>query len=192
MNNLKTYEGFFDFLKKKKWDSISIEHVMDFLLPITDCEEIKSDLTANTVSGIYTEPSHIIGNKSYFSDKIYIRDGWFHIIKTWDQFRKTPKDMTNILFFHLQYCPVEMNCFLNGIEFSPISDEKVDDIMKELQYDMDGICKLSFFIGFGRDEGRSYDKEFSDIKSMIKKTSPGNQKIRNIIVKIEAPGGIEL
>lgn len=190
MNKLKTYEGFFDFLKKKKWDSISIEHLMDFLLPLTDYEFIRTDLTGNTKSGIYTDYKYIIGNKSYYTDKIHIRDGWFHIIKTWDQFRNTPKDMTNILFFHLQYSNVLIDDVLEAY-FEPVSDDKVDEIMKEIQYSMDGICKITFFIGFGVDEGWSSDKEFSDIKTMIKKNK-GLRPVRNIIVKIEAPGGIEL
>ena len=85
-----------------------------------------------------------------------------------------------------------INNFLEGEEFEPVSDDTVDEIMKEIQYSMDGICKITFFIGFGKDEGWSSDKEFSDIKTMINKNKDGSKYIRNIIVKIEAPGGIEL
>jgi hypothetical protein len=199
MRNLKTHEGFFDFFKRKKCDSISIEHVMDFLLPITDCEDIRLDLLGSQqhrkpIEGIYTSTEKLIGNKSYYSDKIFTEDGWFHIIKTWDQFRNEPKDITKIMFFHLQYSPVEITPdFLQNSEFDAISDEKVDEVMKEVQYYMEGICKLTFFIGFGGNEGWSSDKEFNDIKTMIKKNKNGRERsIRNIIVKIEAPGGIEI
>lgn len=206
MKNLKTFEGFFDFFKKKKkYDSISIEHVMDFLLPIIDCDYIKSDLKRDTIDGIfgngcYTDYVNIIGNESYYSDKIHIEDGCFHMIKTWDQYRNTPKDTTNIIFFHLQYSPVKVYNPLHNIEVEPVSDDKVDEIIKEIQYNMDGICKVTFFIGYGVREGWASDKEFSDIKTMIEKTVNKSQttveiierSIRNITVKIEAPGGIEL
>jgi hypothetical protein len=69
--------------------------------------------------------------------------------------------------------------------------------MKECQETLDGYCKMTFFIGKGVDEGRTWDTEFSDINKMISKTinkldySYTRDCVRNITVKIKALGGIE-
>jgi hypothetical protein len=68
--------------------------------------------------------------------------------------------------------------------------------MKECQETLEGFdCQMTFFIGRGSNEGRTWDKEFSDINKMVEKTVKrmeyGKDCIRNITVKIKALGGIE-
>jgi hypothetical protein len=68
--------------------------------------------------------------------------------------------------------------------------------MKECQETLEGFdCQMTFFIGRGGDEGRTWDTEFSDINKMVEKTVKrmeyGKDCIRNITVKIKALGGIE-
>ena len=188
MINLKTYEGFFDFFKKKNYDPIPINHLLDCLLPLTDVEKIKSDLTGNTTDGIFTS-IETVTKEEYSLGRSDM--GKFYVGE-------------NILFFHMQYSPVEvrrnypMNYYYNGVEFAAISDDEVDSIMKECQYTLEGFdCQMTFFIGRGGDEGRSWDTEFSDINKMVNKTVKNVQYgsnvdcIRNIMVKIKALGGIE-
>ena len=53
-------------------------------------------------------------------------------------------------------------------------------------------CEISYFIGWGRDEGSSSDKEWTDFMRMIDKTikrSSFPQRPRNITVKITSPSG---
>jgi hypothetical protein len=73
--------------------------------------------------------------------------------------------------------------------------------MKECQETLEGFdCQMTFFIGRGGDEGRTWNTEFSDINKMILKTIhrieggrvPYDRDcVRNITVKIKALGGIE-
>ena len=171
MINLKTYEGFFDFFKKKNYDPISIGNLLDCLLPLTDVEKIKSDLTGNTTDGIFTS-IETVTKEEYSLGRSDM--GKFYVGE-------------NILFFHMQYSPVE---------FGAISDDEVNSIMKECQETLEGFdCQMTFFIGRGMSEGRAWDTEFSDINKMVDKTVKkmqyGKDCIRNIIVKIKALGGIE-
>jgi hypothetical protein len=93
---------------------------------------------------------------------------------------------------------LEVKGNLIGVEFGAISDDEVNSIMKECQETLEGFdCQMTFFIGRGMSEGRSWDTEFSDINKMVNKTVKNVQYgsnvncIRNIIVKIKALGGIE-
>ena len=201
MKNIKTYEGFFDFFKKKNYDPISIRQILDCLLPLTDVEKIKSDLTDNTTDGIFNSYETVTGGKNYIYYPKKFTDNGFYFVScdkgetNWDN-RETQEQAPNIFFFHMQYSPVEVRGNLIGVEFRAISDDEVNSIMKECQETLEGFdCQMTFFIGRGSNEGRTWDKEFSDINKMVEKTVKrmeyGKDCIRNITVKIKALGGIE-
>jgi hypothetical protein len=190
MKNIRTYEGFFDFFKKKNYYSITIEQILDCLLPITDCDCLKSPLKGDRPGGIFADISDVVGKQSD-GGGIFIRrndTGGLEI-------------SGNIAFFKLQYCPKSWNDGRHrreGSDWGGISDDEVNSIMKECQETLDGFdCKMTFFIGKGVDEGRTWDTEFSDINKMISKTinkldySYTRDCVRNITVKIKALGGIE-
>jgi hypothetical protein len=197
MKNIKTYEGFFDFFKKKNYDPISIRQILDCLLPITDCDSIKSPLKGDRPDGIFADRSAIVGKQS---DHDQFMD---------DLLRRNAADTGgleisgNIAFFNLQYCPNSWNDgrMQQGSDWNGISDDEVNSIMKECQETLEGFdCQMTFFIGKGSDEGRVWDTEFSDINKMILKTIhriEGGRVpyvrdcVRNITVKIKALGGIE-
>jgi hypothetical protein len=160
MNKLKTYEGFFDFLKKSK-KSITHRDILDCLYDIYDESRITSELNGN-VDGIFHELSDIVDSR----DNI---DGL--------------KIIGDIATFKLQYDPNE------------IYDNEVSEIFKNCQSHLSGYdCEMTFFIGRGKSEGTSWDKEFSDLNKMISKTinrmEYGKKCIRNITIKIKAKGGI--
>ena len=194
MINLKTYEGFFDFFKKKNYDPIPINHLLDCLLPLTDVEKIKSDLTGNTTDGIFPSYETTTGSKKYIYFPKRFTDNGFYFVSS----DSGDSEVPNILFFHMQYSPVEVRGNLIGVEFGAISDDEVNSIMKECQETLEGFdCQMTFFIGRGMSEGRAWDTEFSDINKMVNKTVKNVQYgsnvdcIRNIMVKIKALGGIE-
>ena len=195
MKNIKTYESFFDFFKKKNYDPVSIRHILDCLLPITDSEgDIKSWSKGDVVDGMFVEESQLGGGKSdhdEFLDYI-IRDAR-HADTGGLEIRN------NIAYFKMQYAQREWNdgrMLRNGQTWQGISDDEMASIMKECQETLEGFdCKMTFFIGRGVSEGRSWDTEFSDFSKMIEKTvnkmESGKECIRNITVKIEALGGFE-
>lgn len=194
MINLKTYEGFFDFFKKKNYDPIPINHLLDCLLPVTDVEKIKSDLSDNTTDGIFPSYETTTGSKKYIYFPKRFTDNGFYFVSS----DSGDSEVPNILFFHMQYSPVEVRGNLIGVEFGAISDDEVNSIMKECQETLEGFdCQMTFFIGRGMSEGRAWGTEFSDINKMVNKTVKNVQYgsnvdcIRNIMVKIKALGGIE-
>jgi hypothetical protein len=197
MKNIKTYEGFFDFFKKKNYDPISIRHILDCLLPITDCESIKSPLNGDRPSGIFVDRSDVVGKKSD-------HDQFMNDMLRGDVDSGGLEISGNIAFFNLQYCPNSWNdgrYRRAGADWSGISDDEVNSIMKECQETLEGFdCQMTFFIGRGGDEGRTWNTEFSDINKMILKTIHrieggrvpyARDCVRNITVKIKALGGIE-
>jgi hypothetical protein len=182
MKNLKTYEGFFDFLKKKNYEPVTIQQILDCLFDINEESRIKNDLKGNTIDGIFPSIETVTKRED------------FNLCQTEEGKYYHGKD---ILFFGMQYAPVEMRGgFMNRYNFDDISDEEVDALMKECQSMLEGYdCQMTFFIGRGVDEGTTWDTEFSDINKMISKTIKkmeyGHDCVRNIIVKIKALGGIE-
>ena len=179
MRNIKTYEGFFDFFKKKNYEPITIGQILDCLLPITDNEKIKSDLTGNTIDGIFTSTETVTKGEDFNTSRT--DRGKYYFGK-------------NIFFFRMQYTPVDD--ITGRYNFNGLSDDEVNNIMKECQETLEGFdCEMTFFIGKGVSEGRAWDTEFSDINKMIDKTIKRMYHeyngVRNITVKIKALGGIE-
>ncbi len=179
MKNIKTFEGFFDFFKKKNYEPITIGQILDCLLPITDNEKIKSDLTGNNINGVFTSTETVTKVEDFNT-------------------RRTDRGVffsgKNIFFFRIQYAPVDI--ITGRYNFNGISDDEVNSIMEECQETLEGFdCQMTFFIGKGSDEGRAWDTEFSDINKMIDKTIKRMDHeyngVRNITVKIKALGGIE-
>lgn len=165
MNKLKTYEGFFDFLKKSKksiTDRITDRDILDCLYDIIDDHRITSELNGN-VRGMFHELTNVVDN----------RENGLKIIGD------------NIATFKLQYSP------------NKISDNEVSDILKNCQAYLSGFdCKMTFFMGRGKSEGTTWDKEFSDLNKMVNQTvnrmKYGKDCIRNITVKIKSKGVIDV
>ena len=87
----------------------------------------------------------------------------------------------NVITFNFIYNPNE------------ISDKEVNELLLDCKSKLEIYdCETSFFIGWGRSEGGSSDKQWSDYLKMISKTverkkyPPGH---RNITVKITSPNG---
>lgn len=195
MKNIKTFEGFFDFFKKKNYDPIPINHLLDCLLPLTDNEKIKSELNGDRLSGIFPSDDYVFKNTSSSYDSDYeklIND----TLRDAGLINHRLDIRGNVIAFKIQYSPTATDSYLRNQTFSAISDDEVDSIMKECQETLEGFdCQMTFFIGRGGDEGTSWDKEFWSIKTMVDRTVKrmdyGKDCIRNIIVKIKALGGIE-
>jgi hypothetical protein len=196
MRNIKTFEGFFDFFKKKNYDPISIGHLLDCLLPLTDNDKIKSELSGDRLRGIFPSDSYVFKNTSSYDidHEKFIND----TLRDAGLINHRIDIRGNVISFKMQYSPVTMNGggFMGDYNWSGISDDEVDSIMKECQDTLEGFdCQMTFFIGRGMDEGTSWDKEFWSIKTMVDRTVKrmdyGKDCVRNITVKIKALGGIE-
>lgn len=195
MRNLKTYEGFFDFFKKKNYDPISINQLLDCLLPLTDNDKIKSELNGDRLSGIFPSDDYVFKNNTLSLDsehEKFINDA----LRDAGLINHRLDIRGNVIAFKIQYSPIATDSYLRNQTWSGISDDEVDSIMKECQEILEGFdCQMTFFIGRGGDEGTSWDKEFWSVKTMVDRTVKrmdyGQDCIRNITVKIKALGGIE-
>ena len=178
MKNIKTYEGFFDFLKKKEKKAVSFDEVMECLYDLTDETRIKNELNDARFDGIFADEDRVVFKKrssmsldddwdAFMNDELY-RDKHFRIRK-------------NAIAFKFTYNTDE------------ISDAEVNELLLDCKSKLEIYnCQTSFFIGWGRSEGSSSDKEWNDYLNMIDKTikkSSFPERPRNITVKITSPGG---
>ena len=178
MKSIKTYEGFFDFFKKKeKKPPVQLDDLMECLYDLTDETRIKNRLNGDRLGGIFASEDVVFKKKhslsfeddydAFMNDELY-SDKHFKVRK-------------NSIAFEMIYNPSE------------ISDSEVNELLLDCKSKLEIYdCDIKFFIGWGRDEGSSSDKEWSDFITMIDKTikrTPFPQRPRNITVKIESPAG---
>lgn len=178
MKNIKTYEGFFDFLKKKEKKVVNLDEVMECLYDLTDESRIQNELNDTMrVDGIFASEDRVFKRRpsmgleddadAFMNDQLY-RNKKFKVRK-------------NAIAFRFTY------------QIDEISDEEVNELLLDCKSKLEIYdCEVSYFIGWGRSEGSSSDKEWSHYLNMIHKTvertkyPPGH---RNITVKITSPGG---
>ena len=177
MKHLKRFnEGFFDFLKKKEKVKVTFDDVMECLYDLTDEHRIKNKLNGDRLDGIFTDEDIVFKKRSmsledehdaFMNDELF-RDKNFTIRK-------------NDISFRMVYNPSE------------ISDSEVNELLLDCKSKLEIYgCDIKFFIAWGKDEGSSSDKEWSDFMKMIEKTiskTESPMRTRNITVKIESPAG---
>lgn len=177
MKNIQTYEGFFDFLKKKEKKEVKLDEIMDCLYDLTDEHRIKNALNGDKFDGIFVDGDVVFGIKPSLS-----LDDDYDALMNDDLYRN--KNFTvrkNSIGFNMTYSPNE------------ISDSEVNEILLDCKSKLEiWGCKISFFIGWGVDEGSSINKEWTDFMKMIDKTikkTDSPDRCRNITIKITSPGG---
>ena len=178
MKNIKTYEGFFDFLKKKEKVKVTPNDVIECLFDLTDEYRVKNQLNFDRgLGGIFADEDVVFKKRPSMSLN-YEYDALMNDELHRD---KNFKVRGNDIAFNLTYKPDE------------ISDTEVNELLLDCKSKLEMYdCDIKFFIGWGRDEGSSSDKEWSDFMRMINKTikrSSYPERPRNITIKIESPSG---
>ena len=176
MKHLKRFnEGFFDFLKKKEKVKVTFDDVMECLYDLTDEHRIKNKLNGDRLDGIFTDEDDVfkkitsgVEDVDAFMNDVLFRDKNFTVRK-------------NGISFRMIYNPSE------------ISDSEVNELLLDCKSKLEIYdCDIKFFIGWGRDEGSTSDKEWNDFMRMIEKTiskTHSPMRPRNITIKIESPNG---
>lgn len=180
MNKIKTYEGFFDFFKKKeKSGSISIDQIKDCLYEIMDESRIKSQLNGYRGFGIMADHDLVFKVKrglSLSTDHDDLMDELFPSRYPPYSYSGEFSIKNGIVATTIKYDPSE------------ISDKEVSDILEECSYRLNSHrCKVSYFIGWGTSEGGSSEKEWTNFMSMIDKTIKRTiypNRYRNVTIKI--------
>jgi hypothetical protein len=178
MKMIKTYEGFFDFFKKKeKKPPVKLDEVMECLYDLTDEHRIKNDLNGDRFGGIFVDDRYVFKIKPSLS----LEDDWDAFMNDELYRDKHFKVRKNAISFRIIYNPSE------------ISDSEVNELLLDCRSKLEIYgCELSFFIGWGRDEGSTDDREWTDFMRMIDKTikrSTFPQRSRNVTIKITSPTG---
>ena len=176
MKYLKTYEGLFDIFRKKKplplhQGEVSYNDIIDCLLYIIDENKITTSLNNHDEDfGLFVSPSDII-KTGIWEEQI----GEF-------KFYTSNYD----LLFIMKYSPKE------------ISDKEVETILEDVNSHLNGYgCKMTFYIGWGYDEGQTSDDEWSDFTKMLNKTIglrdgvAGEMTERHITVRIKSPNVLD-
>ena len=164
MKNIKTYEGFFDFLKKKKnVEPIYLDDIKDCLYDITEDEPRIKNSLEEWVNGIFKSYDEIFGIKN--GGSIEYHGSMNHI-----------KD--NMISVRLTY------------NLNEISNEEVKRLLeicssKLKTYD----CVTTFYLSYGRDEGRTDDKEYKSVDKLFYEIIRADRS-PNITIKITAPSKI--
>ena len=181
MKNIKTYEGFFDFLKKKEKVKVTPNDVIECLFDLTDEYRVKNQLNFDRgLGGIFADEDVVFKKKPSMSSMLKdpltrderFRENYARILLLEKNFKVRGNDIA----FNITYKPDE------------ISDTEVNDLLLDCKSKLEMYdCDIKFFIGWGRDEGSSSDKEWSDFMRMVNYC--GTSKTKNITIKITSPSG---
>lgn len=199
MKNIKTYEGFFDFFKKKeKKPPVKLDEVMECLYDLTDEHRIKNELNGDRFDGIFVDARHVFKRKPSMGlgdDHDALMNDVLQSLRVYrDRHFSLSSDHSssnNAISFRIIY--TTYGGFQDENYASKILDSEVNELLLDCKSKLEIYgCKLSFFIGWGSSEGSTDDREWTDFMRMIDKTikrSTFPQRPRNITVKITSPSG---
>jgi hypothetical protein len=175
MKMIKTYEGFFDFLNKKEKKDVYIDDIRSCLDDLADENRIDSEIR-------HESSVNVRGKGIFANDDIIFKKGFFSDVD----------DLSNDNYYREKNLLVRGNTLSFNMTYDPrkISDDEVNNLLLDCKSKLEIYdCDIKFFIGWGRDEGGTSDKEWSDFKKMLDKTIGDRTCNRNITIKIESPNG---
>ena len=178
MKNIKTYEGFFDFLKKKKKVSnepVYIDDIKECLLDLTEEPRIINSIDSR-VCGIFNDYDDVFKvrkNGSFDSD--------------YEELARS----TNSLYGGELPLPIYIKGNMMAVRISydddKISNEEVKRLLEICSSKLKTYnCVTTFYLAFGHDEGHTYDKEYKSVDKLFHEIIRANRS-PNITIKIIAP-----
>ena len=181
MKNIKTYEGFFDFLKKKKTytETIYLDDIKECLLDLTEDPRFNNSLDGR-VGGIFTDQDVVFK----ISRGLSLTHDFEDIMN--DQLGLPNYIKGNIMAVKFNYVVGSMGVTTN-VDFDEL--KRLLDICSSKLKTYD--CVTSFYLAYGYDEGRSDDKEYKNTEKLFKEIISVD-RTPNITIKITAPSEIKL
>jgi len=173
MKNLKTYEGFFDFFKRKPKSTEPV--YMD------DIKECGYDLLHDTRIEVYTDrrPG---GIKHDYDDIFGIKRGmdlthdYEDLMNDMLGLPPNVRDNKMVIEFRYTLLSDDKNAYsgVSGIQMrhqevdKAISRNEMSEMLKDFADKLETLdCKVSFYLAWGYDEGRTDDKEYKNIDKVI-------------------------
>lgn len=188
MKNIKTYEGFFDFLNKKEKKDVYIDDIRSCLDDIVDENRIDSEVR-------YESFVNVRGKGIFADDELVFKKGFlskpFKMLLP-GSLLSDVDDLSNDNYYREKNLLVRGNALSFNMTYDPreISDDEVNNLLLDCKSKLEIYgCEISFFIGWGIDEGGTSDKEWDDFKKMLDKTIGDKTWSRNITIKIQSPNG---
>ncbi len=189
MKNLKTYEGFFDFFKRKPKSTEPV--YMD------DIKECGYDFLHDNRISTYVDGTTPGGIGHDFDDIFGIKRGMDLTHDYEDEFGETPRNirgnMMIIQFRYVLYRHLKHTDWGNQAEILPqecVSRSEITEMLMDFTEKLKSLdCVASFFLAWGYDEGSTDDKEYKSIEKMmdvIYKTT----RTPLVTMKITAPSNI--
>ena len=171
---------------------------MECLYDLTDEHRIKNDLNGDRFDGIFVDDRYVFKRKPSMGlgdDHDALMNDVLQSLRGYrDRHFRLSSDHSssnNAISFRIIY--TTYGGFQDENYALKILDSEVNELLLDCKSKLEIYgCKLSFFIGWGRDEGSTDDREWTDFMSMINKTimrSTFPQRPRNITIKITSPTG---
>jgi hypothetical protein len=180
MKNIKTYEGFFDFLKKKKksTEPIYLDDIKECLLDLTEDPRFNNSLDGR-VGGIFTD-----------QDVVFKISRGLSLTHDFEDIMNDQLGLPNYIKGNMMV--VKFNYTTSSIHNNEINFDELKRLLdicssKLKTYD----CVTSFYLAYGYDEGRSDDKEYKNTEKLFKEIISVD-RTPNITIKITAPSEIKL
>ena len=167
MKNVKTYEGFLDFFKRK---AKSTEPVY-----MDDIKECGYDFLHDNRIATYVDGSTPGGIGHDFDDIFGIKRGMDLTHDYEDEFGETPRNIRgNMMIIQFRYTLLsEGKDSYSGLhnqqqKDKAISRNEMSEMLKDFVDKLQTLdCTASFFLAWGYDEGRTDDKEYKSVDKVI-------------------------
>lgn len=193
MKNVKTYEGFLDFFKRKPKSTEPV--YMD------DIKECGYDFLHDNRISTYVDGSTPGGIGHDFDDIFGIKRGMDLTHDYEDEFGETPRNIRgNMMIIQFRYTLLseDKNAYsgVSGIQMrhqerdKAISRNEMSEMLKDFVDKLQTLdCTASFFLAWGYDEGRTDDKEYKNIDKVIDVIYK-TDRTPLVTMKITAPSNI--
>ena len=171
MKNLKTYEGFFDFFKRKPKNTEPVY--------LDDIKECGYDFLHDNRIATYVDGTTPGGIGHDFDDIFGIKRGMDLTHDYEDEFGETPRNIRgNMMIIQFRYTLLseDKNAYsgVSGIQMrhqerdKAISRNEMSEMLKDFVDKLQTLdCTASFFLAWGYNEGRTDDKEYKSVDKAI-------------------------
>jgi len=158
MKNIKTYEGFLDFFKKKPK---STEPVY-----LDDIKECGYDLLHDERIEVYDDGTIPEGIKHEFDEVFGIKRG-MDLTHDYEDFMNDQAGLPRNIRGNMMIIQFRYNQYsLNRGNFVPRNE--ITNMLEEFVGKLsDFDCKASFFLAWGYDEGRTDDREYKSVEKVL-------------------------
>lgn len=187
MKNLKTYEGFFDFFKRKpkSTEPVYMDDIKECGYDFLHDNRIATYVDGRTPGGINHDFDDIFGIKRVGRAQMgYVTNDYEEQLSG-----ETPRNIRgNMMIIQFRYSLYEETTDRENYKY--VSRNEMSEMLKDFADKLETLdCKASFYLAWGYDEGRTDDKEYKNIDKVIDVIYK-TDRTPLVTMKITAPSNI--